>query len=266
MIYSFSINKTRKIQSASHCYFDKPILHPSRIMPCHDFIYMVDGEWSVKVDNTSYVIKNGDVLILPANTPHYGIKPCKEKTKTMYFHVYPQNDTAKTEENDESSKITLLTHHNCSSNPNIKALFEKILQTKDIELVCTAYIHTLLYELSQLQRNDVKMSLASLIYDLISASDTPLSNYDIAKHFNVSTRTAELAFKTEYGITMQNALTLSRISKAAQYLKDYPNMKISSIAVALGFYDEFHFSKVFKKAIGVSPTEYKNKLNKSSNP
>ena len=34
-------------------------------------------------------------------------------------------------------------------------------------------------------------------------------------------------------------------------------MKIHSIAKTLGFYDEFHFSKRFTRAFGVSPSAYR---------
>ena len=55
---------------------------------------------------------------------------------------------------------------------------------------------------------------------------------------------------------------LERLEKGKRYLTDYPNMKICSVAAALGFCDEFHFSKAFKREFGVSPAEYKKVVGK----
>ncbi|MBQ5801608.1 MAG: AraC family transcriptional regulator, partial [Clostridia bacterium] len=45
--------------------------------------------------------------------------------------------------------------------------------------------------------------------------------------------------------------------ESKKYLVDYPDMKIISIAKTLGFYDEFHFSKRFTRAFGISPSTYR---------
>jgi AraC-like DNA-binding protein len=44
----------------------------------------------------------------------------------------------------------------------------------------------------------------------------------------------------------------------ALQLKLEPDWKLSQIATAFGFYDEFHMSKAFKQKFGVSPSDYRN--------
>ncbi len=47
-----------------------------------------------------------------------------------------------------------------------------------------------------------------------------------------------------------------RLVKATAMLRD-PELSISEIAGELGFYDVFHFSKIFKKKHGISPGKYR---------
>lgn len=43
----------------------------------------------------------------------------------------------------------------------------------------------------------------------------------------------------------------------AKILLNTSNLTIGEIAMSLGFTDQFHFSKAFKKAVGLSPSEYR---------
>lgn len=60
--------------------------------------------------------------------------------------------------------------------------------------------------------------------------------------------------------TMQSPLNLytsMKIQRACQMLQN-KNQTIKSVAYNLGFFDQYHFSKVFKQIIGTSPKTFKN--------
>ncbi len=60
--------------------------------------------------------------------------------------------------------------------------------------------------------------------------------------------------------TMQSPLNLytsMKIQRACQILQNR-NQTIKSIAYSLGFFDQYHFSKVFKQVMGSSPKTFKN--------
>ena len=48
-----------------------------------------------------------------------------------------------------------------------------------------------------------------------------------------------------------------KIKEAISYFDMFPEMSIKETAYNLGFYDEYHFSKQFKRIVGVSPHKYK---------
>lgn len=60
--------------------------------------------------------------------------------------------------------------------------------------------------------------------------------------------------------TMQSPLNLytsMKVQRACQLLQNR-NQTIKSIAYSLGFFDQYHFSKVFKQVMGTSPKSFKN--------
>ena len=61
------------------------------------------------------------------------------------------------------------------------------------------------------------------------------------------------------GQNFSEILNHIRISKAKELLKD-PSLRIGDIAEMVGFVDMAHFSRVFKKILGTSANEYRNKV------
>lgn len=63
--------------------------------------------------------------------------------------------------------------------------------------------------------------------------------------------------KKEIGINFRDLLWGTRIEKAKQLLT-HTTMKTTQIAFEVGFKDASHFSQLFKRTVGVSPTEYRD--------
>lgn len=89
--------------------------------------------------------------------------------------------------------------------------------------------------------------------------ETELSLQDIAKRFFVSREYISRKFKQEYGINISDYITSIRIDKSKQLMIN-PNLRIAKIAEMVGFHDEKYFSKVFKKAEGISPKSYRSEM------
>ena len=83
----------------------------------------------------------------------------------------------------------------------------------------------------------------------------------VCEYLCVSTSYFSALFKNATGETFIEALTRIRIKKAKELLES-SNMKNYEIALAVGYQDPHYFSSIFKKHIGVTPTEYAKKLQK----
>lgn len=78
---------------------------------------------------------------------------------------------------------------------------------------------------------------------------------DIAKSVGVSRSHLYRVFMRNVGQSPIDYLTGYRISEACTLLKS-SQLSIAEIAVSVGFFDQFYFSRVFKKAKGMPPSKY----------
>lgn len=63
-------------------------------------------------------------------------------------------------------------------------------------------------------------------------------------------------FKSVTGKTIMSYCGESRIRQAKEMLRG-SSVKVKDLAESLGYYDQYHFCKAFKKATGMSPTQYR---------
>ena len=54
----------RHITSANYITSVNGMVHPDRVLPEHDFLYMLDGTWEVFEDGKKYEMESDDLLIL----------------------------------------------------------------------------------------------------------------------------------------------------------------------------------------------------------
>ncbi len=86
-----------------------------------------------------------------------------------------------------------------------------------------------------------------------------ISLTDMSKKYDLSTVYLNSKFKEETNYTFNDFLNRYRILKAIEFLKN-GDLKIYEIAELVGFHDYKYFSKVFKKYIGDSPTNFLNSI------
>jgi len=86
-----------------------------------------------------------------------------------------------------------------------------------------------------------------------------LSVKTISEHVYLSSSYVCTIFKTETGQTLNQYITEYRITKAKQLLED-PRHKIADISHRVGYTDGNYFGKSFKKLVGLSPSEYREKI------
>lgn len=78
----------------------------------------------------------------------------------------------------------------------------------------------------------------------------------VADKVGVSTAYLSTLFTQHLGCGFIDYLNKTRIEYACNYMQD-GTMKIYEIAFKVGFHDEKYFSRVFKKVMGQSPSEYR---------
>ena len=130
------------------------------------------------------------------------------------------------------------------------------------------HLHRILTEKTMAYFKDFKNSspensIIYLIREFIAQhyQDTDLSVKSISGHINMSASYTCTFFKNETGMTLNQYITDFRMKKAAQLLAD-PRNRINDISGQVGYNDGNYFSKSFRKITGVSPSEYREQVNK----
>lgn len=76
----------------------------------------------------------------------------------------------------------------------------------------------------------------------------------LATHIFVSKYYLIRKFKSSIGMTPHQFCIQNRIRKSQRMLDK--DKTISGIATEMGFYDQSHFDKAFRRIVGISPSEY----------
>lgn len=264
MLCLFQNQKVHHVVSANRNTYLHPLMHSTRIMKEHDFIYIVEGEWELGLGSEMIHAKKDDVIVLPANVLHYGIKPCLENTKTIYIHVSVEAGDGYIGSLPSNISPFLTPVETCISsqnNPNVRKYFEQVYLSKmeNDENSASAWFMLLLCELSkQIRIKETKMGIAERIRSiLISGLNDNVSNGQVAEMIGHSVRSVETIFKNAYGITMHQFTLKKKLEQGKMYLESFPGMSVTDISQILGFYDVYHFSKAFKQMYGVSPSEHR---------
>lgn len=81
---------------------------------------------------------------------------------------------------------------------------------------------------------------------------------EISNYFNISPYYMSKLFKKKTGTNFVEYVSSRKIDLSKEMLT-HTNMRILNIALELGFNEPNYFSKVFKKSVGLTPTDYRNK-------
>lgn len=87
-----------------------------------------------------------------------------------------------------------------------------------------------------------------------------LTMQDISDEFKLSPSYISRLMKMYYNNSPMDYYNRLKIEEAKMLLSENPDMLVKDIAEILGFNDQHYFSKVFKLQYGLSPVDYKNKV------
>lgn len=268
-------------------------LHPDRIMKEHDLIYIREGCWSIAQDGINYELKPGDVILLQSGHHHYGMKPCKSVVRTCFIHfnalpgdrvsaknpVMENSDAEESEtENENVWAFPMVVH--CQGRPMVEHYFKRVIYSywsdaANASRKAGAYLDLLLCEICDRiydeipfekrsdkrheagsaagNRTDSTSLAADIKLQIKMNPDRFISNEEFAKKYFCSVRTISSKFKAETGTSLHAWQIAMKCRMADELMRSDPGLTLKEIAANYGFYDEYHFSKCYKKIYGRSP-------------
>lgn len=267
MTFSIDLSQPHKVVSANAHTYTTPTeaLYIDRTLVYHDFIYLIEGEWlfseTVNGEEVNYLLKPGDMLILPAGNHHYTRLPCKAGTRTFCIHV-----SKETTDMDLTCarNISTPSHRNCRSNKKIYSLFKEIVDTfwsdnPHKEHLLSALFTLLICQVSSLQQSEeYPREVLGAIRLIHETPHKTLSAEELAKQLNTGSRKLAQLFRDATGESLRGYQQDRKLEMIALQLQIEPDIRLKELAATFGFYDEFYLSKQFKKKYGVSPVQYKS--------
>lgn len=274
----------RQISSANHITLIHPMLHPDRVLPEHDFLYMLDGTWEIGEEfpdgsgREVFRMRTDDLLILPAGRHHYGISPCSPDNRHMYIHAKPLPGENASDFLPGDGVVSGLSSFPslipCQGAPRIRSLFEEIISERwgsspmkeqKLSLLFSLLLCALL---EQQEKEGVPSGAATLVEEVSrlirSTPQTFFTGKELAERFYVCERTLSNHFKRAFGKTLYAYQMDVKLEMVRQFLLTQPGVKLHETALNFGFYDEFHLSRAFRRKYGLSPDQYRKHPEKLS--
>ncbi len=230
---------------------------------CYDFdvlYYVIQGSFQLKVDGVCYLLKQGQMIYLPAGTAlEYAIVGEAPLIK-YYVHFQARLGCHR-----------LLTGFN---SENILTISNKTL-LKSLEQLCCIppektgdlfFLHSALLQILGVffQNFGTKERVKHIANDAVAESYAYMTEHyrqnirveQLAKQYGFSCDYYSKKFRARYGCSPVSCLNNIRIRQARRLLADTA-LTVSQIAEAVGIDDSNYFSRLFKRSVGVSPKKYR---------
>lgn len=241
-------------------------------------IYCVDGSGWYVLKGQRYEVKRNQYFILPAGMPHeYGATE-GERWTIYWVHFRGAHAAVYAEGAQKPQEVKAAMNSNISNRNNI---FEEILSTlhfgdgiEDLRYA-SSLLHYYLASLRYLRqyrstiRYDASHSnkpfhtdkhtgiVDAAIHYMKENVERHLTLQDVLDYVGYSSTRFSTLFKKETGASPLAYFNRLKIEYACQMLKT-TDMHINQICYKVGIEDSLYFSRMFSKAMSMSPSEYRN--------
>lgn len=255
-------------QSGSFSFSDYNF-YPLQTHHSWEVAIQLNGESIIEYKYKKYLLKKGQIFIIAPNEPHrLGIHfTSSTESKIMWVlatsdTIFPFLSTYQNGKRDKEWAIEIaapgsfLLHEieeelNYSKDNNSKALASYL---SSFLMLVSRKLHFKENIWENAKRTEMVLTVKNYINQNISSKQITLE--ELSNLVSVSKNYLSSVFKAITGDTISQYILEVKSHLAIPYLID-SNKKLSEIAELVGFCDQFHFSKVFKSVIGISPSEYK---------
>ena len=236
-------------------------------------IYCLEGHGWIKLNNQGYELKPNSYFIIPPDVSHsYGANK-NDPWSIYWLHFTGQkaNHLFKKYKKRNSSKVQPsviqipFEERRIEYFDGIISLLESGYSKEIVEYVninlwrlLTSFVYNDFFSKVRSQNNESNIvdTAISFMKDNLHRS---ISVNELSSHLNYSDSYLYSLFKEETGYSPIHYFNHLKIQKACQYLS-FTDKSVKEISYELGFNDQFYFSRLFKKLMDHSPTEYRENL------
>ena len=221
----------------------------------------------ITIQKVKYVLNPGEFVVIPAKVEHKYVSVENNPWSIYWVHFKGSIGNSII---DLVNKKMLGYKGVLYNVKNIITLFEEIYSqlengysSDNLTYSNMCFWHFITSCIYKNQRDTLnieipKDSIGLAIEFLKINSDKSLSLQDIANQVNLSPSHLSFLFRNKTGFSPIEYFNHLKMQKACQYLLFTEN-RIKEISFELGINDQYYFSRLFKKVMGVSPEDYRKK-------
>lgn len=222
------------------------------------FVYILAGSCTYRIeDEYEFTVFEGDILYL-ANNAFYTMAIQSEEYRFIYCDFDFDSDSPRKSDvfkikNKQETENLFRKLLNCYKMSESKAFYECMAVLYQI------YGVLLTAENKYIGKSAKQSILAIKEYIDKNFSDINISVARLAEKAQMSDVYLRKLFKSVYGTSPIEYITLKRLENAKQLMK-YPFLSLENCAIESGFSSVQYFCRVFKKKMGISPAKFRKEL------
>lgn len=224
--------------------------------PFNRLYFVMDGHGSVYNNNEKTDLLPGNVYLIPCD--HTYSYCCTSHLVKFYIHfkieILPGNDLF----NNINSCLSRIIDTN-----TINTLVKKAKSSNINDITwCKAFFLDVISNFIEPYENNMEKLVSAMIkyqsiFDLLkNTRPANVTVKQLAPVVGMSVSSLSKSFRQDTGITLKDFINNHIIQTSKEFLL-LDNSSIKQVAYALGYTDEFYFSRFFKKRTGLSPKEYR---------
>jgi transcriptional regulator GlxA family with amidase domain len=255
-----------------------PLRIPERIIVDHELVMILSGRGELQVGRRTISFDPHTLFFIQPFVPHSFNASDTQSGEHLAVHFdFAPNTPAQDEELSDrnpyevrlSSGLEIPVKTSLTAGHRIERALLEVLKERESgeptgRLAAVAYLTEVLVQLLRLEPNDkpesVSLSQRLKITRAMQYVDDhlaePMSAQHLADAADLSISRFNTIFRLETGYSPADFIRRRRIDEARKLLAE-PDLSVKEIAARTGFEDSFHFSKVFRKIDGLSPTRYR---------
>lgn len=255
-------NSRRNNESKRHS------INITRTIQHHELIFITSGKGSILIGNKRFQIKEGMLFYLCPEVLHSIETNKKEPICFLSVHfsyAYVSFYDSKWAIEDKVEMLPLQSGLELKDYYQVEELFKKLVDSWDAKLPAYEFITKTLFQQlliaiyqnirKQNQNYATSLKVEKIIQYMHQNIDNKVTLTELSEMVQLSSTYLSRVFKEITGYSVIEFFNKIKIDKAKEIIME-GDKKVKEVAQALGFTDEFYFSKVFKRIEGISPSEY----------
>ncbi|WP_378956248.1 AraC family transcriptional regulator [Pelosinus sp. sgz500959] len=243
----------------------------TRTIQHHELAFFTGGKGSIIIENKRYSIKEGMLFYICPNVQHSIEIDTKEPIciRSVHFSYAQVNfNDSKWAIRDEVKMLPLHFAQELKDYYHIDDIFKKLVDSWNTKLPGYEFITKTLFQQlliaiyqnirKQKQNYSTSLKVEKIIQYMHQNINNRVTLTELSDLVHLSSTYLSRSFKENTGYSIIEFFNKIKIDKAKELIAE-GDKKVKEVAQALGFIDEFYFSRIFKRMEGISPSEYYSK-------